>query len=211
MAPRIKTYDLYKTFDEFIANVKIPEKKWKFFDNFVNEKSFTFGNAVKSYHDAGYTENNTSQYRAKDLYNSPLMQKLLHLYHIKMAKKRENASISVFDSTDNTLLWCIEAARRANDYKSAESAAMSRAKLHGQLVDKHQVIDPAADLAVNQSIKLEAAKMAETRLLGTQENPQEPAIIEAEFEEKPEENDTDNGMCTTNVYKDSAESALLSE
>lgn len=209
MPKKVKNADYYNSFDDFdmfVKNVKIPAKKWKFFENFINEKSDTFGNAVKSYHTAGWAETTTSKYRAKDLYNSPLMQRLISLWYRKTAEKRENRDISVFDSSDNTLLWCIDRAKQCGDYKAAESAAMSRAKLHNILVDKHQVIDPVTEQKISQTKQLELAKLAETRLLTESIDTSLP-IIDVECSEPNEqENIVEN---TTNLYNNEAEAALM--
>lgn len=209
MPKKVKNADYYNSFedfDTFIKNVKIPAKKWKFFENFTSEKSDTFGNAVKSYHAAGWTETTTSKYRAKDLYNSPLMQRLISLWYRKTAQKRENRSISVFDSTDNALLWCIDRAKECGDHKAVESAAMSRAKLHGQLVDKHQVIDPVTEQKISQTKQLELSKLAEARLL-TESVDMPMPVIEAKLVESSEPEITADD--TTNLYTNDVEAALM--
>lgn len=162
---RNKDYSIYKTFDDLVKNAHIPEKIWKFFTCFTDEKSDTFGNATKSYHKAGWTETKTSKYRARDMYESPLVQRLLYLYRQKTAQRRENKHLSVFDRTDNDLLWAIDCAKEARDYKAVESASMSRAKLHGQLVDKHQVVDPIVNQEINSTKLIEARQLAERQLL----------------------------------------------
>lgn len=205
MGKRIKNtekYAAYATFDELVRNEKIPQKKWQFFQNFINPKEQTFGNAVKSYHAAGYKENKTSRYLARDLYNSPLIQRMLTLYRHKQAQKRENADVTVFDKTDNDLLWALEEAKIRNDYAAVRAIAMDRAKLHGILVDRHQVIDPTTEQSINQTLKMEAAKMAENRLLA--KGPAAEDTIDAEFTDQTEE------KSTTDVYNDSIEAAIIS-
>lgn len=177
-------YNEYDDFDALIGSVKIPERYWKFFQNFIDEKSQNFGNAVKSYHAAGYAENNTSKYRARNLYNSAIMQKLLNLWHKKTAEKRENRDISIFDHTDSALLWAMEQAKTRNDYAAVQSIAMNRAKLHGLLIERHQVIDPETENRIDKSVRLEAARIAEQRLLqsGDKTDPKDgQEIIEAEI------------------------------
>lgn len=199
----IDYYQTFKDFDNFVQNVKIPEKKWQFFQNFIDKKSQTYGNAVKSYHASGYAETTTSRYRAKDLYNSPLMQRLIFLYHHKTAQKRENAEISVFDKAHNDLLWALDGAKNANDYQAVRAITMDIAKLHGILIDKHQVIDPVADAQINKTKQIEAARLAEHRLLGEPVDMPED-IIEGELIE-PSSID-----CTTNVSNTNIEAAILS-
>lgn len=202
MAKKADKYDNYRTFDEFVKNVKIPERKWKFFQNFIAEQEQTFGNAVKSYHAAGYAETSTSKYRARDLYNSAMMQQLLTLYHQKTAQKRENRDISVFDRVDNDLIWCIDRAKTSGDYQAVRAASMDRAKLHGQLVDRHQVIDPVASLEIDKTKKLEASKMAE-RMLAQAPEQSPDDVLEAEFE-PVQETDSPAEMSNSEI-----ESAIL--
>lgn len=204
MVKKQHNYDNFTTYEDFIKNVKIPEKQWKFFENIIDEKADTFGNAVKSYHKAGYAETLTSKYRARDLYNSAIMQKLLYLYHKKQSEKRINRNISVFDKTDNDLLWCIDKAKGAGDYQAVRAASMDRAKLHGQLIEKHQVIDPLTERAIEQTKAIEAAQMAENRLLGCDIGEPEN-IIEAAFI------DDNDDRCTNELYNEEIEAALMSQ
>ena len=206
MTHRAGKYDDYKTFDSFVENVKIPEKLWKFFQNFTDEKSQCFGNAVKSYHSSGWKEHTTSKYRARDIYNHPIVQRLLTLWHEKTAESRKNRDISVFDKTDSDLVWVIEQAKLARDYQAVRAATMDRAKLHGQLIEKHQVIDPYAEAEINKTKQLEAAKLAEQRLLnGPTESAAEP--IEATFE--PVQAIDPN--CTTELSNNEIEAAILEQ
>lgn len=199
MSKKDRNYDNYHTFDDFIKNVKIPEKKWKFFENFINRQADTFGNAVKSYHAAGYAKTTTSKYRARDLYNSAMMQRLLSLYHQKTAEKRENMSLSVFDKTDNDLLWCIERAKLAGDYQAVRAASMDRAKLHGQVIDKHQVIDPTTEAEIDRTKAKLAAKLAQYSIVGDlSEIPEN--VIDTEFLDDD---------CTTELYNDLPDQQLL--
>jgi hypothetical protein len=207
MAKKQRNYDNITTYEDFIKNVKIPEKMWKFFENIINEKSDTLGNAVKSYHKAGYAETSTSKYRARDLYNSAIMQKLIYLYHKKESEKRINRNISVFDRTDNDLLWCIDRAREVGDYQAVRAASMDRAKLHGQLIDKHQVIDPYTEQAIEQTKAKEAALMAESRLIGESID-DVSGVFDAAFLPVLQDN---KGDCTNDLYNDEIETAILSQ
>lgn len=204
MTNRLGKYDDYKTFDSFVENVKIPEKYWKFFLNFTDEKAQTFGNAVKSYHAAGYKEHTTSKYRAKDIYNHPMIQRLLTLWHEKTSEMRKNRDISVFDKTDLDLIWCIDQAKLARDYQAVRAATMDRAKLHGQLIEKHQVIDPYAEQAIDKTKRLEAVKLAEQRLLGSPE--EMPAVT---FDAVFEPNQAAGTECTTELSNSPIKSAIL--
>lgn len=158
-------YDNYQTFDEIIKNVKINQRIWQFFVNLTDKESDSLGNVAKSYHKAGYTEGSTSKYRARDLYHSPLIQRLLTLYRKKEQEKRENRELTVFARTDQDLLWALDEAKSRNDYSAVQSIAMNRAKLHGLLIERHQVIDPATEDRIDKSVRLEAARIAERRLL----------------------------------------------
>jgi hypothetical protein len=204
-AEKRELYENYSDFDSFVKNVKIPEKYWKFFEYFINRDCETFGNVLRSYIKAGYKENSTTPYRAKALYDSPLVQKLLTLYRLKTAEKRENADISVFDRTDNDLLWCLERAKLSGDYAAVRAVCMDRAKLHGILVDRHQVIDPITEAEIDRTKALEAAKLAESRLL---ESPADSDIIDADFipENTPESTD-----CTADLYSTDEEPALFAQ
>ncbi len=199
------SYDEYNDFDTLIASVKISERFWKFFQSFTDQKAQTFGNAIKSYHAAGYTENATSKYRAKDIYNHPLIQKLLSLWHKKTAEKRENRDISVFDHTDIALLWALEMAKDRNDYAAVQSIAMNRAKLHGLLVERHQVIDPDTESRIDKSVRFEAARIAERRLLESgdkTDSKDDLNIIDADIV-RPIESD-----CPTELSNDPDDSAI---
>jgi hypothetical protein len=207
MPKKVKNEDYYKTFkdfDTFVKTVKIPQKKWKFFLHFVDEKSDTLGNAVKSYYAAGYSENSTSRYRARDLYNSAMMQTLLTLYRSKTAEKRINRDISVFDRAHNDLLWSLDMAKDKADYMAVRAITMDIAKLHGILVEKHQVLDPATENAIDKAKQIEAAALAETRLLDAPADVPDDTIIEAEFE-------PDDGNSIENEYKIEVEAALLGQ
>jgi hypothetical protein len=197
-------YKTFKDFDDFLKNVKIPAKKWQFFLNFTDEKSDCYGIATKSYHKAGYVEDETSKYRARDLWNSPLIQTLLSLYYQKIAKKRENRDLTVFDKTDNDLIWCIEEAKLARDYQAVRAATMDRAKLHGQLVEKHQVIDPYAEAAISKTKAIEAAKLAEQRLLIAPDDM--PAVPMNAVFEQPQAIE-----CQTELSNSDIESAILEQ
>lgn len=201
-------YEDYNDFDDLIAKVKIPERKWRFFLNFTDEKAQTFGNAVKSYHAAGYAVSTTSKYRSKDVYNSPIMQRLLYLWHKKTEEKRENRDISIFDHTDIALLWALEMAKSRNDYAAVRAIAMDRAKLHGILIDRHQVIDPATEDRIDKTMRIEAARIAERRLLEspdqTDSKPEENTI-EAEF---TVQQDSD---CPTELSNATEEAAIMAE
>ena len=193
-------YKTFEDFDEFVKNVKIPQKHWKFFQNYTDEKSDCFGVAVKAYHAAGYAEGKLSRYRARDLIGTSLMQTLLCLYRQKIEKKRENRDIGVFEKANGYLIWVIEQAKIAKDYQAVRAATMDWAKLHGQLIEKHQVIDPYADAQINKTKAFEAVKLAEQRLLcESAEEPTEP--IEATFE--PE--------CPTELSNNAIESAILEQ
>jgi hypothetical protein len=195
-------YANYRTFKEFVDNVKIPERTWKFFENFINKDLDCYGNAVRSYHDAGYAETTTSKYRAIKMYNSAIVQRLLTLYRQKTAEKRENADISVFDRTHNDLLWALDNAKQAHDYQAVRAISMDIAKLHGILVDKHQVLDAGTDRQISHTKQLAAAQVAERMLIDAPEGKPDN-VIDTTFEPLTELEGTEE------VYNNAAESALL--
>jgi len=170
-----------QTYDNFIANVKINEKYLNFFLNFVDIESETQGNLVKSFHKAGYPENKDSLNRARKMYNSPLIQRLLTLWNKKQQEKKENDNISVFDKADNALIWAEEAAKSKCDYMGVRAIAMDRAKLHGILVDKHQVVNHFEEQALTESKRKAALELAKSRLLPDHTEDTDD-IIDADFE-----------------------------
>ena len=75
------------------------------------------------------------------------------------------------------------------DLTTLRAATMDRAKLHGLLVERHQVIDPASQKDLDNSVKIEAAKLAERMLLNVPEstieadiNDPSDNIIDSDFE-----------------------------
>lgn len=198
-----KILNNYQNFDDFVKNTKISEKKWLFFKKLTNPESQTFNNAVKSYHAAGYAENKTSKYRAIALYNSAIMQTLLHLWHLKEEKKREIHAETALQKTLREIEEVIIKAKTLSDITNWRGAVMDYAKVNGLLADRH-IIETEEPLQIPNDLKSQAIQAAEQLLLNAGD--EQSDIIDAEFtEEKPipaESDDKENQNDIKNLLID---------
>lgn len=153
-------------FKNVLKEVKLSEKAFKFFENLTKPDSPTKGDIVNSFHAAGYTQNDTSKYYAYQVYNSAKFQKLLTAYRDRELKKGQNREFTILERTTEDLNFIIQSARLRGDLGTMRQAVVDRGKLHGLFVDRHQVIDSDAEFAIDKAMRLEAAKLAEQRLLG---------------------------------------------
>lgn len=153
------------TFQSVLDASKLNEKQYLFFKNLVDPESDTLGDIVSSYHKAGYTENPTSKYAAYRIYQSEKFQRVLTAYRHKEVEKKENRGFTMLERVTEGLTTIANKAERTGDLSVHRQALMDLAKLHGLLVDRHQMVDPAEQLEVDKSMRLEAARLAQQRLL----------------------------------------------
>jgi hypothetical protein len=152
-------------FNNVLKASKLNEKKYKFFENLVKSDSPTQGDILSSYHAAGYKKNDTSKYYAYHIYNSASFQRVLQAYRRQELEKSKNREFTILERTTEDLNFIIDKSRRGGDLSTMRQAVMDRAKLHGLLVDRHQVIDSTTDNAINAAMRLEAARLAEHQML----------------------------------------------
>lgn len=188
-------------FENILQAAKLSEKTYKFFENLVNTQSKTCGDIVKSYHAAGYTENPTSKYTAYRIYNSKKFQSVLIAYRAYSIEKGENREFTVKERVTQDLQYIIERSKFGGDLSTMRQAVMDLAKLHGLLVDKIQAIDPVTEDEINKTKQIEAACLAESRLLGNGQDD----IIEGEII------DVDDAECPSEVSKEEDETAVFDE
>jgi hypothetical protein len=162
---------------------KLTEKQYRFFCNFTDPSSKTSGEQLKSYINAGYKDCDQAVFRASRLVKSKIIQDILTLYRKKNAENAENRKESALERIIRRNEEIFQKAEQNGDLTTLKQCNEFDAKLHGLLVDRHQVIDRAADTAIDLSTRLEAARMAEQRLLNTPESPvnDDSNIIDADF------------------------------
>lgn len=175
----------------------LTENQYKFYENIIVPDFQYNRDLINAYHRAGYEETEQSKYRARALYKHKVIKKLLEFHRQNQTEKLERRSVNIFDTIDSGLIECADIARKNADGPLLRAALMDRAKLHGLLVDRHQVIDPTSQSDLDNSVKLEAAKLAERMLLNAPEshenadlNDPDNDIIDSEFE--PFNDDTDS-------------------
>lgn len=196
--------DFNKIFAKAQQDVILGEKRYKFFERLVNPESPSCGEIVKSYHLAGYVESGTSKYNAYKVYRSPKFQKVLTEYRRIRLEMKENRSFTMLERTSEDLAYVIEMAKDKNDLSTMRQAVMDRAKLHGLLVERHQVIDPATEAEIDKTKQIEARILAEQRLLGEAvEVPDN--IVETTFIDQTEPD------CQVEVSNDMIETAILEQ
>lgn len=192
-----------RDFNLVLRQTNLPEKQYHFFKNLVNPQSETCGDIVKSYVKAGYKENDTCKYYAYKIYNSTKFQAVLSAYREKELKMQVNREFTMLERTTQDLNFVIEQSRKGGDLSTMRQAVMDRAKLHGLMIERHQVIDPVTEGMIDKQTRIEAARIAEQRLLQEPEGAPEietESVIDAEFVNE----------CTTDSSNNEIESALLS-
>jgi hypothetical protein len=192
------------SFEKILKSARLSTKQYQFFENLVSPQSETCGDIVSSYNAAGYAVSETSKYYAYRVYNSPKFQKVLTAYRENSLKREKNREFTILERTTEDLNYIINKTRIGGDMSTMRQAVMDRAKLHGLLVERHQVIDPVTEDKVSKAKELEAARIAESHLLG---EPVECPVdmIDAAFE--PVNNDN----CPAEPSSEDIESAFLDQ
>lgn len=191
-------------FNKVLKGAKLSEKQYKFFENLVNPQSETCGDIPSSFVKAGYAQNNTTKYYSYKVYNSRKFQAVLTAWREKELKREKNREFTILERTTEDLNFIIQRSKTGGDLSTMRQAVMDRAKLHGLLIERHQVIDPITEDKVSKAKELEAAQIAERRLLG--EPVECPAdMIEADFEP------INSGDCPVEPSTDEVESAFLDQ
>ena len=186
----------FQTLEALIDAVNVDEKTWLFFQNYTNPDSKTFDNIVKSYISAGYSNNNTTKYRAVRHFNLPLFQRILTLHRKKQAEMQDNRELTALEYTRNELKDVISAAKSKQDISNWRGAVMDLAKLDGLLAER-LIVGRDDSLQMDASMRQMALDLANRALLpGCQDAAEEaidvvipqtePDTIEAQFEVDPE-------------------------
>ncbi len=148
---------------------KLTENQYKFFVNVTDPTSDTTGNITTSYLKAGYKPSKLACYRASMLYKSKRIQDIITLNRLIGNENSENRKETAFERVVRRNEQLYLKAEKTGDISAMKALNEFDAKLHGLLVDRHQVIDPTGQDDLDNSVKIEAAKLAERMLLNAPE------------------------------------------
>lgn len=154
----------FQTLEALIDAVNVDEKTWLFFQNYTNPDSKTFDNIVKSYISAGYSNNNTTKYRAVRHFNLPLFQRILTLHRKKQAEMQDNRELTALEYTRNELKLIIETAKDKKDISNWRGAVMDLAKLDGLLAER-LIVGRDDTMTIDANMRQAALDLANRALL----------------------------------------------
>jgi hypothetical protein len=165
---------------------KLTPKQYKFYLNIVKDDFEQSRDLITAYQNADYAKTPNDKRKARDLFQSPKIQAVYKIHLEKLQKKQEREHITVFERTDRDLLFIIERAKNSEppDLALLKTALMDRAKLHGLLIDRHQVINPGQANEIDQSIAAEAEKIAGATLTPQLPGKSADDVIDVEFSDK---------------------------